>query len=48
LTLNITILSGDDFHHTIEAAFKGLGRAMEAATRLNPRVLGVPSSKGSL
>jgi imidazoleglycerol-phosphate dehydratase len=48
LTVNITILSGDDFHHTIEAAFKALGRAMEAATRLNPRVLGVPSSKGAL
>ncbi len=48
LTLHVDVLSGSDFHHTCEAVFKGLGRALEAATRLNPRVKGIPSSKGRL
>ena len=48
LTLHVDVLSGSDFHHTCEAVFKGLGRALEMATRLNPRVKGVPSSKGRL
>ena len=48
MTLHIDVLAGSDFHHTCEAVFKGLGRALEAATRLNPRVKGVPSSKGRL
>ena len=47
-TLHVDIFSGGDFHHTCEAVFKALGRALEAATRLNPRVKGVPSSKGRL
>ena len=48
LTLHIDVLAGSDFHHTCEAVFKALGRALEQATRLNPRVKGVPSSKGRL
>lgn len=48
LTLHIDILSGVDFHHICEAIFKALGRALEAACRLNPRVKGVPSSKGQI
>jgi len=47
-TIHIDIFAGGDFHHTCEAAFKALGRALEQATRLNPRVKGVPSSKGRL
>lgn len=47
-TVHIDILAGADFHHTCEAVFKALGRALDAATRLNPRVKGVPSSKGKL
>lgn len=47
-TLHIDILAGSDFHHTCEAVFKALGRALESATRRNPRVKGVPSSKGRL
>ena len=31
-----------------EAAFKALARALMMATRLDPRVAGVPSTKGSL
>jgi len=48
ITLHIDVLSGADFHHTCEAVFKALGRALEQATRLHPRVKGVPSSKGRL
>ncbi len=48
VTLHIDVLSGSDFHHTCEAVFKALGRALEQATRLNPRVKGIPSSKGRL
>ena len=48
LTLHIDVLAGSDFHHTCEAVFKALGRALEQATRLHPRVKGIPSSKGRL
>jgi imidazoleglycerol-phosphate dehydratase len=48
LTLHIDVIAGSDFHHTCEAVFKGLGRALEQATRIHPRVKGVPSSKGRL
>lgn len=47
-TLHVDVLAGSDFHHTCEAVFKALGRALEQATRLNPRVKGIPSSKGQL
>jgi imidazoleglycerol-phosphate dehydratase len=47
-TIHIDIFAGGDFHHTCEAVFKALGRALEQATHLNPRVKGVPSSKGRL
>ena len=48
MTLHIDVLTGSDFHHTCEAVFKALGRALEQATRLHPRVKGIPSSKGRL
>ena len=48
VTLHIDVLAGSDFHHTCEAVFKALGRAFEQATRLHPRVKGIPSSKGRL
>ena len=48
LTLHIDVLTGSDFHHTCEAVFKALGRAFEQATRIHPRVKGIPSSKGRL
>ena len=47
-TIHIDILAGSDFHHTCEAVFKALGRALDAASRRDPRVKGVPSSKGRL
>jgi imidazoleglycerol-phosphate dehydratase len=48
IALHINVLYGDDVHHIIEAVFKGLGRALRAATELDPRVKGVPSTKGKL
>ena len=48
VTVHIDVLAGSDFHHTCEAVFKALGRALEQATRIHPRVKGIPSSKGRL
>ncbi len=48
LTIHIAVLAGQDFHHALEAVFKALGRALGMATRINPRVKGIPSSKGRL
>ena len=48
-TLHVTLRGGRDDHHQVEAIFKALGRALEAAVRLDPRRSGqVPSSKGTL
>lgn len=44
-TMHVEILHGKDAHHMAEAIFKGLARALDAATRLDPRVSGVPSTK---
>ena len=49
LNLHARILYGRDDHHQAEALFKALGRALEAAVRLDPRRQGrVPSTKGTL
>jgi imidazoleglycerol-phosphate dehydratase len=42
------ILYGRDAHHMAEALFKGLARAVDAAAQIDPRVEGIPSTKGSL
>ena len=48
LTVHLDLIRGDNPHHIVEAAFKAFARALEQAIRLDPRVLGVPSTKGSL
>ena len=48
LNLHIDLLRGTDDHHGIEAIFKAVGRALDAATLRSARVQGVPSTKGSL
>lgn len=48
LTLHVRILAGKNRHHIVEAIFKALGRAIAESLEKDPRVLGVPSSKGSL
>jgi imidazoleglycerol-phosphate dehydratase len=47
--LHARVLYGRDDHHKAEALFKALGRALEKATRLDPRRAGtIPSTKGTL
>ncbi len=48
ITLHVTMHYGENLHHIAEAVFKAVGRALEEATRLHPRVAGVPSTKGRL
>jgi imidazoleglycerol-phosphate dehydratase len=48
LTLHVEVLAGRDPHHIAEAQFKALARAMRKAIELDPRVVGVPSTKGAL
>ncbi len=46
--LHIELLYGDEPHHIIEAIFKGLAKALDMAKTRDPRVKGVPSTKGKL
>lgn len=48
ITLHIDMLRGENSHHIIEAIFKALGRALDQATTLDPRLTGPLSSKGTL
>ncbi|HEY0186099.1 MAG TPA: imidazoleglycerol-phosphate dehydratase HisB [Cellulomonas sp.] len=47
-TIHVRVLEGRDPHHIVEAQFKALARALRAAVALDPRVDGVPSTKGAL
>ncbi|HXU61001.1 MAG TPA: imidazoleglycerol-phosphate dehydratase HisB [Polyangia bacterium] len=46
--LHLEVRYGENAHHMIEALFKAFARATSAAARLDPRVVGVPSTKGTL
>ena len=48
LTVHVDVFAGEDFHHTCEAVFKALARALNQAIQRDSRVTGVPSSKGHL
>jgi imidazoleglycerol-phosphate dehydratase len=48
MNLHVIVHYGKNTHHMIEAVFKALGRALDEATTIDPRVKGVPSSKGML
>jgi imidazoleglycerol-phosphate dehydratase len=48
MNLHMNVTQGENPHHIIEACFKALGRAMKAATRVDERIKGVLSTKGSL
>ena len=48
LTLHVKLLVGKNRHHIVEAIFKALGRALSQSLERDPRVQGVPSSKGML
>lgn len=48
MNLHVILHYGMNTHHMIEAIFKALGRALDEATQVDPRVKGVPSTKGVL
>jgi imidazoleglycerol-phosphate dehydratase len=48
VTLHVENLRGTNAHHQAETAFKAFGRALRMAVELDPRIGGVPSTKGSL
>jgi len=48
ITLHVIVHYGRNTHHMVEAIFKALGRALDEATSIDPRVQGVPSTKGVL
>ena len=48
IALHVRVLSGRNAHHVVEAQFKAVARALRDAVALDPRVAGVPSTKGSL
>jgi imidazoleglycerol-phosphate dehydratase len=48
ICLHLTVISGRDPHHIVECQFKALARALRDAIAFDPRVTGVPSTKGAL
>jgi imidazoleglycerol-phosphate dehydratase len=48
LTVHLDLVRGDNPHHIVEATFKAFARALDDATAVDPRVRGVPSTKGVL
>lgn len=48
MNIHIELLYGRNTHHIFESVFKAAGRALCTATRFEPRVSGVPSTKGVL
>ena len=48
LCLHVTLLAGRDPHHIVECQFKAVARALREAIAPDPRVVGVPSTKGVL
>jgi imidazoleglycerol-phosphate dehydratase len=48
MTLHVEVEYGKNSHHIAEAIFKALARALDLACQIDPRVTGVPSSKGKL
>jgi len=48
IALHVRVISGRDPHHIVEAQFKAVARALRAAVEPDPRVSGIPSTKGAL
>ena len=48
ICLHVDVLRGRNAHHVAEAQFKAVARALRDAVAVDPRVVGVPSTKGSL
>ena len=48
ITLHIELRLGNGVHHSLEAVFKAVGRALKQAVSLDPRVKEIPSTKGKI
>ena len=48
ICIHVRVLSGRNAHHVVEAQFKAVARALRDAVALDDRVVGIPSTKGSL
>ena len=48
IALHVRVLGGRDAHHIVEAQFKAVARALRDATAHDPKVVGIPSTKGVL
>ncbi|MEQ2528820.1 imidazoleglycerol-phosphate dehydratase HisB [Robertmurraya yapensis] len=48
MNLHVIVHYGQNTHHIIEAIFKALARALDEATTIDPRIKGIPSTKGML
>ncbi len=48
LTVHLDLVRGENPHHIVEATFKAFARALDGATVLDPRIAGIPSTKGLL
>lgn len=48
MNLHIKVLSGGNNHHMIEAMFKAFAKALDEATRIDPRITDILSTKGTL
>lgn len=48
ITLHINVFYGRNTHHIIEAIFKALGRALRQAATIDPKIKGLPTTKGKL
>ena len=48
ITLHLREMCGTNAHHILEATFKACARALRVAVEPDPRVTGIPSTKGSL
>ncbi len=48
LTLHLSVRSGTNAHHMVEASFKAFARALREAVAIDPEESGVPSTKGTL
>lgn len=46
--LHVRLHEGDNLHHIIEVSFKALAKALSQAARIDPRIVGIPSTKGAL
>lgn len=48
ITLHVRVLAGRNAHHIVESQFKSVARSLRTAVERDPRVVGVPSTKGTL